>query len=209
MAARVTIVGIGPGHPDYLPPIAARAIRSAQVLIGSSRALSTFANANQRKIAITGQLADVIEAIHTYKLTAQIVVLVSGDPGFYSLVPYLLKHMSSDEIEIIPGLSSMQVAFCRAKTVWQDAQLLSLHGRGFESIRQCITEPGKVGFLTDPTYTPAAIADYLLKAGWPNCPVYLCEKLSYSEERVICTDLVSTLVEPGFTHSVMVVLGYE
>lgn len=208
MAVRVTVVGIGPGHPDYLPPIAGRVIEAAEVLIGSSRALSTFGKEKQRKITITGQMDDVLAAIDKYK-SAQIAVLVSGDPGFYSLVPYLLKHMPADEIEIIPGLSSMQVAFCRAKTVWQDACLLSLHGRDFPSIRPWITKPGKVGFLTDPRHTPADIANYLLQAGWPNCPVYLCEKLSYPEERVVCTDLVATTGEKGFTHSVMVVLGHE
>jgi precorrin-6B methylase 1 len=87
--------------------------------------------------------------------------------------------------------------------------LLSLHGRSFESIRPWLTKPGKVGFLTDPEHTPAKIADYLLKEGWPNCPVYLCEKLSYPEEKVICTDLVSTVTEEGFSHSVMVVVGHE
>lgn len=209
MAVNVTVVGIGPGHPDYLPPVAKRAIRSAHVLIGSRRALATFGKENQRQIVISGQLAEVTEVINKYKLTAKIAVLVSGDPGFYSLVPYLLQHLPPEDMEIIPGLSSMQVAFCRIKTVWQDADLLSLHGRSFESIRTILTKPGKVGFLTDPEHTPAHIADYLLKAGWPNCPVYLCEKLSYPDERIVCTDLASTIGEQGFSHSVMVVLGHE
>lgn len=204
----MTVVGIGPGHPDYLPPIAGRVIGSAEVLIGSSRALATFGRENQRKVEIRGQLAEVLAAINKYRSTAQITVLVSGDPGFYSLVPFLQKYIPADELEIIPGLSSMQVAFCRAKTVWQDACLLSLHGRDFESIRPWILKPGKMGFLTDARHTSAKIASYLLAAGWPNCPVYLCEKLSYPEERVVCTDLRSAMDEEGFAHCVMVVLGH-
>lgn len=209
MAARVTVVGIGPGHPDYLPPIAGRAICSAGVLLGSARALATFGQANQKQIEITGRLAEVLAAIERYKSTAYITVMVSGDPGFYSLVPFLLKHLPPDELELIPGLSSVQVAFCRIKTVWQDARLVSLHGRSFASIKPLLAEPGKTAFLTGPECMPAYIAQQLLELGWPNCSVYLCEKLSYDDEHVIRTDLVSTVDETGFSHSVMVVLGDE
>jgi cobalt-precorrin-7 (C5)-methyltransferase len=209
MAHTVTIVGIGPGHPDYVPPIADRAIRAAEVLIGSKRALATFAHPSQIQVEITGKLSLIIEAIRRYYAVKRITVMVSGDPGFYSLVPYLQKHFSSEQLDIIPGLGSMQVAFCRAKTVWQDAQLLSLHGRQFESVQKLLDKPGKVGFLTDPEHTPAVIAKYLVDAGWPNCPVVLCEKISYPDERVVKTDLHAVLYELGFPHSVMVVIGSE
>lgn len=207
MAAKVTVIGIGPGHPDYLLPVAKRAMRAAQVLIGSKRALSTFARPGQVQIEITGRLEEVITAVNEYRLTAPVAVLVSGDPGFYSLLPYLRQHLTADDLEVIPGVSALQIAFCRLKTAWQDADLLSLHGRDWESVRLRLTKPAKVAFLTDREHTPARIAGLLLQAGWPDCPVFLAENLSYPAERVIWTDLRSAAAEQGFAHSVMVVLG--
>lgn len=208
MAAKIVIAGIGPGHPDYVPPITQRAIREATVLVGSRRALATFANSSQIQVEITGKLSAVVDAIKFHYQTQQVTVMVSGDPGFYSLLPYLLKHFNSDGIEVLPGIGSMQTAFCRAKTAWHDAQLLSLHGRGLKDVGDVLAKPGKVGFLTDDLHGPDVIARHLLELGWPNCPVYLCEKLSYPDERAVKTDLRSAAKEQGFAHGIMVVMGY-
>lgn len=208
MADQITIVGIGPGHPDYVPPIAMRAITSAQVLVGSKRALETYADSSQLQIEITGDLAAVADGIIQHYSSKRVAVMVSGDPGFYSLLPFLLKHFRPEEIEVIPGIGSMQTAFCQAKTVWHDAQLVSLHGRDFASVQDILAKPGKMGFLTDHQHSPAVIARYLLDLGWPNCKVFLCERLSYPDQRICETDLMSTLHEPGFKHGIMVVMEH-
>jgi len=208
MASKIVIVGIGPGHPDYVPPIASRAIRAAQVLIGSRRALETFADPSQIQVEITGALSAVAEVIRQHREIRSVTVMVSGDPGFYSLLSYLLENFRPAELDIIPGIGSMQMAFCRAKTVWQDARLVSLHGRKLEHVGHLLVTPGKTGFLTDSKHSPAVIARYLLNLGWPNCKVYLCEQLSYPDERIVQTDLHAAVQEVGFTHGIMVVMEH-
>jgi cobalt-precorrin-7 (C5)-methyltransferase len=208
MASKIVVVGIGPGHPDYVPPIASRAIRAAQVLIGSRRALATFADSSQIQVEITGALSAVVDVIRQHREIRPVTVMVSGDPGFYSLLSYLLEHFRPAELDIIPGIGSMQMAFCRAKTVWQDARLVSLHGRRLENVADLLVTPCKIGFLTDSQHCPAVIANYLLNLGWPNCTVYLCEKLSYPDERVVQTDLYAATHEVGFAHGIMVVMEH-
>ena len=48
----IIVAGIGPGHPDYMLPAAARAIREAQVLVGGRRALAQFEQNIQQTITV-------------------------------------------------------------------------------------------------------------------------------------------------------------
>ena len=54
---------------------------------------------------------------------------MSGDPGYYSLLDALKRDFPSGLIEVIPGLSAMQLAFARLALPWHEASLLSFHGR--------------------------------------------------------------------------------
>ena len=104
-------MGIGPGSPDYLLPIALKKIKNAKVLVGSARALRTYGQEGIKKYNITGDLTAVMTFIEENLRSADVIVLVSGDPGYYSLLPALKRTFSTVEIEVIPGISSMQVAF--------------------------------------------------------------------------------------------------
>ena len=152
MQNKIIVVGIGPGSPDYLLPIALKKIKNAKVLVGSARALSTYVQEGIKKYNITGDLTAVMTFIEENLRSADVIVLVSGDPGYYSLLPALKRTFSTVEIEVIPGISSMQVAFSRIKIAWQEATLLSFHGR-IPSQEQIEYIPEKVlGTLTDNTY---------------------------------------------------------
>lgn len=74
----IIVAGIGPGHPDYMLPAAARAIREAQVLVGGRRALSQFARKGQRTRVVTGDIAAVMQFIREALATSSVVVMVSG-----------------------------------------------------------------------------------------------------------------------------------
>lgn len=207
MENKLIIVGIGPGHKDYIIPLALREINEAEVLVGSKRALDTFSQEHQNTIEVTGNLLDVVAKIKANVGKKRIVVLVSGDPTFYSLVPYLKKHLPQSEFNIIPGLSSVQIAFCRQNMMQHDAKLLSLHGREYADIKELLKEPCKAAFLTDAKYSPKVIAKLLLQNGWANCEVFLGERLSYEDENILMLDLISAQTVEGFSHSVMVVNG--
>ena len=58
-----------------------------------------------------------------------VVVMVSGDPGYYSLLDALRRGFPQEAIQVIPGISSFQLAFARLALPWHEAELLSFHGR--------------------------------------------------------------------------------
>ena len=137
-----------------------------------------------------------------------VVVMVSGDTGYYSLLPYLKKKFTANPIEVVPGISSMTFAFARLNEVWHDADLMSFHGRQ-PAPEKLVYEAGKkMGFLTDPEYNPAHIARILMDAGWPKeTRAAALERLSYDDEKIVDSTLEVLTELEGFGHSVMVVLG--
>ena len=203
---RIIIVGIGPGSPDYMLPIASRTIAAATILVGSQRALDTFASINQVTKVIDKDISGVLDFIEQQLASQDVVVMVSGDPGFYSMLTALRKRFVAECLTVIPGISSVQLAFARVAEVWQDAALISMHGRKAADDVLCYHPGYKLGILTDTQHNPANIAGILLEHGWPtNACVWLCTNLSYDNEEVVATTLAETKTIAEFEHSVMVV----
>lgn len=208
MEYKIVVVGIGPGSPDYLVPAAKREIDAARVLVGSKRALDTFASPQVETRLIDKDIDGVLDYIETALRQSDVLVLVSGDPGFYSMLPALRRRFPADRMKVIPGISSVQAAFARIGEPWQDARLISMHGREV-SDEALAYFPGKqLGVLTDHTNNPQAIAKALLAAGWPgHLQTWVCAGLSYPEEEVCSLTLQEAVRLQGFEHCVMVVLG--
>lgn len=208
MDHKITVVGIGPGSPDYLPPIAARAIARAAVLIGGSRALAAFAAPGSETYTLGKDIAAALAYIASRLETSDVTVLVSGDPGFYSLLSALRRQFGPERLEVIPGVSSVQLAFARLACPWQDAVLASFHGRGGDDADLAYAPGKKVALLTDGDNTPRRIAGELLARGWPPAAaVWLCAALSYPEEEIMTADLAAVAAGHGYEHCVMVVMA--
>ncbi|RQD78478.1 MAG: precorrin-6y C5,15-methyltransferase (decarboxylating) subunit CbiE [Candidatus Syntrophonatronum acetioxidans] len=189
MSSDITLVGIGPGSPDYLLPVARREIEKAQVLVGGREALKTYALKDQDTFPITGKLEKVISYLEQVPSGKKVVVLVSGDPGFYSFLSYLKEKMPSRELKVIPGISAFQVAFARIRSSWHEASLFSLHGRRIENlvsfIEEKLREVPRVAFLTDNHLTPDEVARILLEEGFPGeTPLYVLTDLTLPTEKV-------------------------
>ena len=107
----IKIVGTGPGHPDYITPKALQAIREAQVLIGARRLLRDYAQPGQECRAVGKDLNAVLDYILKQPRHKTIAVLVSGDPGFFSMARYLKSRLHWLDFEYIPGISSVQYMF--------------------------------------------------------------------------------------------------
>ncbi|EGO61959.1 precorrin-6y C5,15-methyltransferase (decarboxylating) subunit CbiE [Acetonema longum] len=209
MEHKVIIVGIGPGAPDYLLPAALKKIQQARVLAGGKRALATFGREDVQQIQIDGNLSEVLHGIREALPQSDVTVLVSGDPGFYSLLPAIRRSFPSEIIEVVPGISSVQVAFARIGLPWQEAYLTSVHGREVAGNPALGYIPGKIlGLLTDPVHNPSFLAAHLLEQGWPQtAKVWLCENLSYDSERILALSLAEIKSVAGFESCVMVVQG--
>ncbi len=209
MEHTIYIVGIGPGNPEYVVPKGLQLIQKASVLVGSERSLQDFARTEQCTYPVTAKLKELVTFIREKLAIDDVVVMVSGDPGYYSLLPYLKKQFGIEHIEVIPGISSMTYAFARLGEPWQEADLMSFHGRQPTPEKLTYQEGRKLGFLTDKEYNPAHIATLLVKTyGWPSTTkAAACERLSYADEKIHRGTLADIQKLEGFFHSVMVVLG--
>lgn len=183
MDKTITIIGAGPGNIEYLPQIAIENINKADVLIGGARHLEHFYHLNCDFIKITADLKAIVEYIKINK-GKKIVILVSGDTGFYSLLPFLKKHFEKEALNVIPGISSVQLAFAKIADVWQDAVLTSVHGKSLSVLEKLLDKP-KVGLLTDTVNSPQEIAKFYCQHGFSDKLFYICSNLSYSEEEII------------------------
>jgi precorrin-6B C5,15-methyltransferase / cobalt-precorrin-6B C5,C15-methyltransferase len=119
--ANVSIIGIGDDGLDGAPESVRRLISEADLLVGNERVLSLVPRSVTERLVLGADVetaADRIAAEH-----GRVAVLVSGDPLFYGLARYLCERVGTDRCEIVPHVSSMQLAFARVKESWDDAYL--------------------------------------------------------------------------------------
>ena len=158
------------------------------------------------KRQITGEIEAALAFIEENLKSQDVVVMVSGDPGYYSFLAALNKRFSC--IEVIPGISSMQLAFARLALPWHDADLISLHGREVDLARLKYSKGRKLGFLTDSKYTSATIASLLLKNDWPqNVQLYACNHLSYENESIVTMTLQEAASTVEYKNCIVVVIA--
>lgn len=204
----LTVVGIGPGSPDYILPVARREIEGAAVLAGGARTLATYAKPHQLTYKVDADIAGLLNFIRRQLDLSDVVVMVSGDPGYYSLLATLRLEFPVEKLRVIPGVSSFQVAFARIGLPWQSARLMSAHGRQPEMAQMEYRQGEILAFLTDGKNHPSRIAGWLREQGWPACTrVWLCKNLSYEDEMIMTLSLEEALDIAGFESCVMVVAG--
>ncbi len=203
---KLVVAGVGPGGEDYITPAVWKKAREADVLAGGSRALAPFLSLGKKTLPVTADLESLATAIEALPAGCRVVVLVSGDPGFYSLLGFLSRRFGKDKLEVLPGISSLQAAFARIGEPWQGAVLLSAHGRDGESLLPSLLVPGTKAILTDIYWTPDRLAALMLAAGAPDAHVTLCYRLTLPEEKLVAARL-SELKPPVEGDCVMVIHG--
>jgi precorrin-6y C5,15-methyltransferase (decarboxylating) CbiE subunit len=188
---RIVVAGAGPGGEDYILPVVWRKAAEADVLAGGERALAPFLGLGKETLPITADLSRLAGRLQRLAQDRKVVVLVSGDPGFYSLLSFLRRHFAADELEVIPGISSLQAAFARLAEPWQSAVLLSAHGRDAATLLPSLLLPGTRAVLTDRSWTPFRLAELILGAGGKDCGVTLCYGLTGPKEKIIPATLAA------------------
>lgn len=185
----IHVIGIGDDGPGSLSPAALSHIERAEVLFGGERHLSFFPDARAEKVAVKTNLKDVAARIKAELGKKNVTVLASGDPLFYGIAKYLMSQIPKRHFEILPNVSSVQLAFARAKESWEDAAIVSLHGRPLEDLLEPAKEAKKLGILTDDQNTPALVARFLLDNGLENWTAIVCENLGGKDETTTQLDL--------------------
>ena len=184
MANLIRVIGIGPGNPEYIPPVVIELLRQADVLAGGERQLEAFSCLDKEHFVIKNNLAQLVEFIKIHRGEKQVAVLASGDPSFYGILEYLKKHFDKSELAVFPGISSAQLACARLCISWHDAVFFSYHGRAGGGLEDLVRNNPKVVVLTDPKRTPAVIARELTAARITGRKIYVCERLSYPDEQI-------------------------
>ncbi len=192
---KVIIVGCGPGSKKHITWYALQQINNAEVLIGSRRLLSLFPDAKADTFMLNNNYKMLITRIVSLSKRKKIVVLVSGDPGFFSYGKLIIDKIGIENCEVIPGISSIQLAFAKIGRTWNDACFVSLHGRTgkLASVVKKIMENEKVAVLTDNSNNVKLIARKLLDAGFKDRKIYVCENLTLEKERIREFDVSSIL----------------
>jgi precorrin-6B C5,15-methyltransferase / cobalt-precorrin-6B C5,C15-methyltransferase len=202
----IHVVGIGLDGAAGLTESVRQLIQQASLLVGSDRHLNYFPNFSGDRI-ILGSLSDAIAHLKTYSKTA--IVLTSGDPLFFGLGRLLLEELPAETLTFHPHLSSIQLAFSRVKLPWQDARVISAHGRSFDELIQALQQgTEKIAVLTDATHSPAAIAQLIESLELPSSyKLWVCENLGAKDERIFAgTESLSILQEQSFASLNVVIL---
>lgn len=185
---KVYIVGIGDDGVEGLSARSQQLLREAELLIGADRALRAVPASKAQRIEVGSDLDAVIQRIDRSP-AQRIVMLASGDPLFYGTARFLTERLGKDRFEVVPHVSSMQLAFARVKESWDEAYLTNLASQALDVAAEKIRTAEKVGIFTTETRSPAAVAQALLDRKIDYFSAYVCENLGSPDERVMQGDL--------------------
>ena len=151
---RITVVGLD-GRP--LDEEIEDLLRGAALVAGGERHLEMVGVGSG--VVLKGDLSQALARIEEVK--GPVVVLASGDPGFFGIVRLLAGRFGGENLRVLPGLSSVALAFAGVGLSWDDAVTVSAHGRDpRRAINVCRAYP-KVAVLTSPDFGPAELANTL------------------------------------------------
>ena len=188
---KINVVGLGPGNIKYLSTAGIDCIKEAEIIIGSTRQLSDLKTiiSEKQEIYILGKLNELITYLKE-NIERKITIIVSGDTGYYSLVPYLSKNLTKDILNITPNISSYQYLFSKLGENWQNFRLASVHGREFDYIKNINDEDiAGLALLTDDIQNPYEITKKLYDNGIRNLTIIIGENLSYDNEKITILEI--------------------
>ena len=202
---KVHILGIGEDGLVGLTESARQILAQAELLIGEKHVLDLAPGAGAARLVVGPDLDPAVQEI-VRSPTKRIVVLAEGDPLFYGLARYLCERLGKDRFEVVPHVSTMQLAFARVKENWEDAFLTNLATHPLEQVLEPIRSAEKVGLFTTETYTPAVVAQTLLDQKIDYFIAYVCENLGAPDERVTRAELRDLLGQQFSPLNVMVLV---
>jgi precorrin-6Y C5,15-methyltransferase (decarboxylating) len=205
---KIHVIGIG-----YRPfdKRAKQVLSGAEVILASSRLSEVFSTYEEyesikERLLVINKIDELMEYMRSNLGKQTIALLASGDPLFFGIGRRVLDEFGPDRVEMLPDLSSIQIAFSRIKEPWDNAFLMSLHGGPDPSKRRklpyemsdipaLLDAHHKIAILTDRQNNPSVIASFLdstymtserAESAYPDGSIlmHVCEKLGYQEEKI-------------------------
>ncbi len=180
----IQVVGIGiESEFEALPEGHRCAIEDATVIIGGERHLALLPSTEAELRAFPSPLSGLTELLREH-LGQAVVILASGDPLYFGIGDWLGRHLPATALVFHPNLSSVQAAFARLGLPWQDAKVVSLHGRPLTGLFGRLRGGRRYALLTDPVNHPAAIAAALCDWGQGGARCWVLEALGLERDSV-------------------------
>lgn len=211
MSGKIYIVGIGPGASEYLTKKAIDTVESSDYTVGSTRAIDLFDDVSGKIAFNVKDLVDKLEEGVQLACDGNTVsILSTGDPGFSGVLNTVLrisgeKDFPKENIEVVPGISSLQLAAAKCHIQWDNANVMTFHGR--ENIKDIlpVINNGKVTIAL-PSRKVKDMAQFLLDNGVePDRKVVVCERLSYPDEKIVESSL-KDIAQSEFTYMCIIVI---
>lgn len=211
MENKIYIIGIGPGSSEYLTKKAIDTVKSSDYTVGSTRAIDLFDDVNNKLAFNVKDLLDKLEKGVDLAIEGNTVsILSTGDPGFSGVLNTVLriandKNFPKEKIEVIPGISSLQLAAAHNHIQWDNANVMTFHGReNIEDILKVINN-GKTTIAL-PSKKVRDMAQFLLDNGVnENRQVVVCERLSYDDEKIVQSTL-KDIASSEFTYMCIMII---
>ncbi|MDA1055701.1 MAG: precorrin-6y C5,15-methyltransferase (decarboxylating) subunit CbiE [Planctomycetota bacterium] len=185
---KVYVIGIGDDGLESLTGAARQLVDQAEVLLGAGRLLAAVTNPTARRVEVGSDFDELLAEIEA-NANQQTVVLTTGDPFFYGTARYLCDHLGKERFEVVPHVSSMQLAFARVKESWDEAYLTNLANQSLDRVVERVRTAEKVGIFTTEETPPSAVAKAMLDRQIDYFHAYVCENLGSPDERVTQCDL--------------------
>ena len=209
----ICLAGIGMGSKDGQTQEVQHAIETADILLGAERMIERYsAKIEKRPYYMTEQILPYLEQLQKNGFTAQkdplrVTVLFSGDTGFYSgcrklyvaLQETIAAGALNARVRILPGISSVVSLAARVGESYEDAAILSMHGKKLNRLSATVESHEKVFLLTSGSEDIRKIGRLLAEAGLTDCEVIVGYQLSYPEEsiRILTPGQCEEITEEG------------
>jgi precorrin-6Y C5,15-methyltransferase (decarboxylating) len=178
---KIIVIGLGMSSTD-LTESHMTIIENADILVGGKRHLEFFDHLLIEKRVIDSSLDSLFEYIREQMQNKQIVVLASGDPLFFGIGERLTRVLGSKNLVFYSNISSVSAAFSKINMPWQDANVISLHGRGhLDDVLKSLQRYQKNAILTSPAHTPSQIARWLMKKYDEPLQFWVFERMGHSD----------------------------
>jgi len=181
----ISVVSLGCDRLSALTSIAIQAIREAQVIFGSPHHFREIEDIETKaeKIVFASPFSNLGSQLDTQQ-SKRVVVLASGDALYFGVGKYLTRIVGSNRLTFHPNISSVQACFHSLGLPWQDARVVSLHGRPLNSLRRHLANGRLIACLTDAKSNPGAVARELQIQGFSGSRIWVCEAMGSPQQQV-------------------------
>lgn len=178
---KISLVGIGMGAEKTLTLEGKKALNEAELLIGAKRMTEAVQKPGQM-VLHEYRSEKIVEYIREHPKYRTVAIALSGDVGFYSGAKKLIDQLDGN-VEVICGISSVVYFMSKIGLSWDDAKIVSAHGRNCNLISLIRHNP-KVFSILGTEDGVAVLASRLVYYGMGDVTLYVGENLSYENEKI-------------------------